>query len=220
MTSELLKNIPHSDDTLREFFLPADGPSFCVGCNSCFMKGAEHCPGAEKMLPIAEAFDWADIIILDSPNYVMEMSGAMKNMLDHLAYRWVTHRPSEAMFHKVAITCCSSAGAPAGHTTKSMARQLKWMCVSNVYTFPFICNALGALSLKPKKRAEMEQKAKKIAVKAVKCAKNPKVSLRTKMFFNIFGKMQSSPDAAWNPTDRDWWVNNGWTKGVKPWKKV
>ena len=220
MTKAVLDRLAAGEqDAVREFFLPKDGPGFCVGCNSCFLKGAEHCPGAEQVQPIASALDWADVILLDSPNYVLEMSGAMKNLMDHLAYRWVTHRPSGAMFTKVAVALSSSAGAPAGHTVRSMARQLKWMGVPKVYCFPFICNALGVSDLKPGKLAQMQKTAEKIASRVRRRVARPRASLRAKLFFSIFRKMQSSPAAAWNPTDRDWWVAQGWTQAARPWKR-
>ncbi len=219
MTKEVLGRLVNTEqDEIREFFLPMDGLHFCCGCNSCFIKGEHTCPSAEKVQPIAQAMEWADVIFLDSPNYVMEMSGAMKNLMDHLAYRWVTHRPHGAMFTKVGVTLCSSAGAPAGHTVRSMAKQLKWMGVSKVYGFPFTCNALGVLDLKPEKRTEMERKAACVAEKVRRRVQNPHPSLRGKLFFSIFRKMQSAPASDWNPTDRNWWADQGWIKGSRPWK--
>lgn len=218
MTHSLLERLACQEDEIREFFLPADGPDFCVGCNSCFMKGEEHCPSAAKVQPIAMALEWADVIILDSPNYVMEMSGAMKNLMDHLAYRWVTHRPHGSMFLKVGIAVCSSAGAPAGGTAKSMARQLKWMGCSKTYLFTLTSNALSVSDLKPKKRIRIERRSAKIACAVKRRVANPRPSLRGKATFAIFRKMQSTPASAWNPTDRNWWRDHGWTGKVRPWK--
>jgi multimeric flavodoxin WrbA len=220
MTHEVLKNLVTNSDQIFEFFLPKDGPGFCVGCYSCFLKGEKYCPSADKVQPIAEAIEKADVIMLDSPNYVFEMSGAMKNLMDHLAYRWISHRPSGTMFKKVGVALSSSAGAPARRITKSMARQLKWMCVPKVYLFPFISNAMGINDLKLEKRLKLERKAKKIAGKVKKRACHPHASFKNKLLFRIFRKMQSSPKAVWNSTDRDWWVNQGWTAEIRPWKKI
>ena len=219
MTKEVLNCLANECPEVREFFLPNDGPDFCRGCNACFMKGETHCPAAEKVQPIALSIKWADVIILDSPNYVMEMSGPMKNLMDHLAYRWVTHRPHGKMFTKIGVAVSSSAGAPPNGVVKSMAKQLKWMGISKVYRFPFICKALGVADLKPQKRAELERKAALIAKKVRKHAANTYPSLRGKLLFSIFRRMQSAPGASWNPTDRDWWIGQGWTKKVRPWQK-
>lgn len=176
MTCAVLDHIRGPKD-IRTFFLPADGPDCCVGCNQCFLKGEEHCPQADKVRPIMTAMEEVDLIVLTSPNYCMEMSGAMKVLLDHFAYRWVTHRPHGAMFTKVGLTVSSSAGAPANHTTKSLAKQLE----------------------------------RRVA--------HPKPSLVGKAMFAMFKKMQAGEAAAWNPTDRQWWVDQGWLDGRKPWKE-
>lgn len=220
LTWALLEQIMNQGDELKEFFLPQDGPGFCIGCNSCFLRGEQDCPGAAKVQPIAAAMDWADVLIVGSPNYVMEMSGALKSLLDHLAYRWVTHRPSGAMYRKTAVTICSSAGAPAGHTVRAMAKQLRWMGVSAIYCFPFISNALTVSDLKPQKQAEITKKAGKIAGRVINHVRRPKTGLRARLFFYIFRKMQSAPGAAWNPTDRDWWKDQGWIGEVRPWQRT
>jgi len=218
LTHEIINQLNAKEEDLKEFFLPKDGPDFCVGCFQCFLKGEENCPGAEKVQPIVSAMKWADVIILTSPNYVLEMSGSMKNLMDHMAYRWVTHRPDASMMHKVGVTISTSAGAPAGHTVKSMAKQLKWLCVPTTICVPYICNAMGVHDLSEKKKKEMKKLAQKTATKVKYHVNHPHAGLRIKLSFLLFSKMQSSPDAAWNPMDRDWWVNQGWTKKVRPWK--
>lgn len=219
MVHALLQHFAQESTEIREFFLPKDGPDFCLGCNACFLKGEGSCPSAEKVQPIAEAMEWAEVLILGSPNYVMEMSGALKNLMDHLAYRWVTHRPHGSMFRKVGVAVCSSAGAPAFGVTRSIARQLKWMCCPKVYGFPFISNAMTIADIQPKKRRAMERKAANIAKAVEKRARRPRASLRGKLFFYIFRGMQSAPAAAWNPTDRDWWQAQGWAGKSRPWKE-
>lgn len=217
MTSTLVKEL--QCDEVREFFLPKDGPDFCYGCNSCFIKGEEKCPSAEKVQPIAEAMEWADVIILDSPCYVLEMSGALKNLMDHLAYRWITHRPHGSMFNKVGITVCSSAGAPTKGVLKSMGKQLKWMGVPKVYYFGLMSNAMGVSDLKAEKVKEIEKKAKRISKKVKSRVVHPQIGIKGIVMFNIFRGMQSSEKSAWNHKDTDWWINQGWTQKVRPWKK-
>ncbi len=219
MTQTVLNFLITDKDEIREFFLPKDGPDFCCGCFNCFLKGESFCPSADKVQPIALAVEWADIILLDSPNYVMEMSGSMKNLMDHLAYRWASHRPHGSMFTKVGIVVSSSAGAPPRGTVRSMARQLKWMCVPKVYTLGLACNTAPGEAIKPKRMKLITKKAEKIAKAVRRRAERPRPSLRGRIMFGIFRKMQSSPDSAWNPTDRDFWVNQGWTQKCRPWRQ-
>ena len=204
--------------SVTEFFLPMDGPGFCVGCNSCFLRGEASCPQASKVQPIMQAMEQADLIMLTSPNYCMEMSGAMKNLMDHFGYRWVTHRPHGNMFRKVGITISSSAGAPPLGTVKSMAKQLKWMCVPRVYTVPFVSSAMGIADLSEEKRVEMQKKAERVAKKVLRAMKHRRVGLRTKMQFLMFRGMQTGEASAWNPTDKNWWKDNGWLGSKRPWK--
>ncbi len=158
-----------------------------------------------------------DIIMLDTPNYAMDISGAMKNLLDHLAYRWVTHRPHGSMFAKVGIVVSSSAGAPPNAALKSLSTKLKWMCVPRVYRFALISGALGIKDLSEAKKAKIESKAQKLAQKTRKAAAHPRASLRTKSAFLLFRNMQRSA-SAWNPTDRNWWKTQNWLENTFPWR--
>lgn len=219
MTQTILKYLAGQQDEIQEFFLPKDGPDFCRGCYSCFMKGESFCPSADKVQPIALAMEWADVILLDSPNYVLEMSGAMKNLMDHLAYRWISHRPHGSMFSKVGITVSSSAGAPPKGVVRSMARQLKWMCVPKVYTLGMACQATAKGEIKPQKMKKIEYRAEKIAGAVKRRMLHPGIGLRSRLFFGVFRKVQASPDTAWIRTDSDWWVSQGWTGKSRPWKR-
>ena len=216
MTDAFLKNLMRPEDELVEFFLPKDGPGFCCGCYNCFLKGEDKCPSADKVQPIAKALEQADVIVLDSPDYVMEMSGAMKNLMDHLAYRWIAHRPHGAMFTKVGVAICSSAGAPTGSVTKSLARQMRWWCVPKVYRFGLACQTAPGEKPRPKKQAVIDRKAKKIAGAVRRRVAHPHTGLREKFMFSLFAGMQRKDGTAWNPTDRDWWINQGWTKKQGP----
>ena len=87
---------------VKEFFLPRDFGEFCIGCTQCFRKSETLCPHYEKINPLTEALDEADVLIFESPVYVYHVTGSMKAFLDHYGYRWMLHRPEESMFHKQA----------------------------------------------------------------------------------------------------------------------
>ena len=42
-------NISVENTKIIEFFMPKDTPPFCIGCFSCFEKGEEKCPHADKV---------------------------------------------------------------------------------------------------------------------------------------------------------------------------
>ena len=103
---------------VTEFFLPRDFSSFCVGCTKCFETDETLCPHYEKLKPITEALDKADVIILASPVYVYHATGAMKVLLDHYGYRWMVHRPEGQMFRKQAVCISTAAGGGMKSTNK------------------------------------------------------------------------------------------------------
>ncbi len=68
--TEILKNhLAGADTVVNEYFLPRDGPDFCVGWFGCITKGETHCPHANKVQPVVAAPLRAQILIFDSPTY-------------------------------------------------------------------------------------------------------------------------------------------------------
>ena len=74
----------------------------------------------EKLKPLTDVIDEADVIILASPVYVYHATGAMKAFLDHYGYRWMVHCPEESMFRKQGVCISTAAGAGMKPTNKDM----------------------------------------------------------------------------------------------------
>ena len=51
-------------EDIKEFFLPRDFGEFCVGCTKCFTESEKKCPHFEKLKPITDAMDEANVIII------------------------------------------------------------------------------------------------------------------------------------------------------------
>lgn len=92
-----------------------DFGEFCVGCTKCFTESETKCPHYEKLKPLPDAMDEANVIILASPVYVYHATGAMKAFLDHYGYRWMVHSPEKSMFKKKRII---------DRTTSSIAKKI------------------------------------------------------------------------------------------------
>lgn len=88
------------DGEITEIVLPRDFDQMCVGCAQCIKKDEKLCPHYEKLAPITEAIDAADLLIFESPVYVYHVTSAMKALLEHYGWRWIMHRPEESMFKK------------------------------------------------------------------------------------------------------------------------
>ena len=198
-----------------EFFLPKDFGEFCVGCTTCFMKDEKKCPHYEKLKPITEAMDSADVIILASPVYVYHATGAMKAFLDHYGYRWLVHSPEESMFKKQGVCISTAAGAGIKPTNKDMADSLFFWGVAKIYKFGIAVAATDWKKVNDKKKKKIEKAISSIAKKIIKNSGKVKPSLKTKGYFYIMRMLQKN---GWNKKDVNYWKEKGWVKKARPWK--
>ena len=103
-----------------EFFMPEALPEFCVGCQLCFSGPHDRCPNAQYVAPIFEAILGADALVFATPHYgATHMTGAMKNLFDHLSFLTLTVVPKEELFDKKAFIITTGTGSTtAGKTIK------------------------------------------------------------------------------------------------------
>ena len=201
--------------SVTEFFLPKDFGSFCTGCTKCFVESEQKCPHYETLLPITQALDEADVIILASPVYVYHATGAMKALLDHYGYRWMVHSPSETMFHKQGVCISTAAGAGMKSTNKDMADSLFYWGVAKIYRYGCGVAATGWNTVSEKKKRAVEKAVSGIARKIRHRAGKVKPGLKTKGFFLLMRMLQKN---GWNPRDVQHWKEKGWLENKRPWK--
>ena len=216
---QVAENLGGPQAELQEFFLPAGGPDFCVGCYRCFLAGEQHCPHAAKVQPIVKAFEDADVIILGSPSYCLEMSGQMKSLFDHMAYMWMVHRPNPKLFGKVGITVSTAAGAGAANVTRTLRKQLFWLGVPTVLRLHQNVFEIDWASVGDKVKAKAAKRSKRVAQRAARLIGKGSLNLRQRALFLALRMAHRKPDK-WNPTDQAYWEANGWLGNVRPWKKT
>lgn len=207
----------YEDVKVKEFVLPKDMPHLCVGCFSCFLKGEQACPHSEAIHPIVAALEEADLIIFTSPVYAGDITGGLKALLDHLSFMWMSHRPNPTMFHKVALTITTSAGAGLSHTTKTMKSSLSFWGVKKVFTFKKGVAAMKWDDVSTKNKAKIEAKVAKKSKQIYQAVHNIEKTafpLFGRFLFQIMRAMQKGN--SWNPTDRSHWEKQGWLSGSKP----
>jgi multimeric flavodoxin WrbA len=200
-----------SDVDVLEFTLPRDMPHFCNGCFSCFMNGEHTCPHAASVQPIAEALLSADVLVLTSSVYAMDVTGQMKALLDHLCYLWMSHRPDPRMFNKIGVTLVTTAGAGLGHTTKTLKNSLKFWGVKRTYAYRNPVSAMRWSDIPEKRRARIERDMEKLAQKIQKAAQDPG-RLPSPLFRSFFFKIMTGmmKKNTWNLRDRKHWEDHGW----------
>ena len=201
---------------VTEFFLPKDFGEFCCGCKNCFMYSETKCPHYEKLRPVTEAMDGADVIILASPVYVYHATGAMKAFLDHYGYRWMVHSPEESMFGKQGVCISTAAGAGMKSANKDMYDSLFFWGVARIYKFGIGVAATDWNSVSEKKRAKIEKATDSIAARIKKKQGRVSPGLKTKAFFSIMRMLQKN---GWNERDVRYWREKGWDGKKRPWKK-
>lgn len=200
---------------VTEFFLPKDFGEFCLGCTQCFIKSETMCPHYEKLLPITNAIDEADVIILASPVYVYHATGAMKAFLDHYGYRWMAHSPDERMFKKQGVCITTAAGAGMKSTNKDMEDSLFFWGVAKTYKIGYAVAATSWSEISEKKKKKIDSTTTAVANKIIKRSGRVKPGFKTKGMFHIMRMLQKN---GWNEKDVNYWKDMGWLGNKRPWK--
>ena len=204
-----------SPEKISEVFLPRDFDEFCCGCTRCFGKGADMCPHAEKLRPITEKIDGADVIIMTSPVYVYHATGQMKALLDHYGWRWMPHRPEEKMFAKQAVVVATAAGAGMKSAMKDMADSCFFWGIPQTYKLGKAVYQVDWKEVSPKIKQALEKKTDSLAKKIKRRNGRVRVKLKTKGFFAIVRMLQRK---GFNKTDQQYWEAKGWLGNKRPWK--
>lgn len=200
---------------LTELFLPNDFSEFCMGCTKCFTQGEDKCPHYEKLSEITRYIDEADVIILASPVYCYHVTGAMKALLDHYAYRWMAHRPEKAMFTKQGVCISTAAGAGAKSTNKDMADSLFNWGVAKIYKLGMPVSAMKWEQVSDKKKQSLEESTSRMAAQIIRRSGKVRPAFKTKAMFMLMRMIQKN---GWNEYDIGYWKKNGWLENSRPWK--
>lgn len=207
---------------ITEYYLPKDCPSFCTGCMNCILKGEHTCKESRKIGRIEQALLEADLIVMTSPAYVFHATGAMKALLDHVAYRWIPHRPAPQMFGKRAVIITQCLGSGAKSAAKDIKHSLSWWGISKIGIFTgTLMSDIVWEKLSQKKQAELMRKIQKLSRKFshIDYTKPAHTNLITKFKFLFCRMMQKSihkSDSEY--LDGKYWAQQGWLDNVRPWK--
>ncbi len=208
---------------ISEFYLPKDCGVFCTGCTTCFVKGENNCKNIEHSKPIRESIESADLLVFTSPAYVMHTTGAIKSFLDHMAFRWMPHRPHPAMFSKRAVVITQCLGAGAKSAAKDIKDSLAWWGISKIGIFT--TNLMSDISwdkLPQKKQGKITKKIKRLSNKfaRINYEKPAHTKFKTKLKFYMCRMIQKSIHKKQAETlDYKYWTEQGWLANKRPWKR-
>ena len=208
---------------ISEFYLPKDCPTFCAGCTTCFVKGEDKCRNSQHSKPIREAIENADLLVFTTPSYVMHTTGAMKTFLDHMAFRWMPHRPHPAMFSKRAVIVSQCLGAGAKSAAKDIKDSLSWWGISKIKIFTTrLMSDIVWDKLPQKKQSKITKKVTKLSNQfaRINYEKAAHTKLKTKLKFYMCRMIQKSIHKKQvESLDCKYWSEQGWLSHKRPWKR-
>ena len=195
------ETINNLDDnvTFNEIDLIEENIPSCIGCYKCFNDGEECCPHSSVIEPIVEEMKSCDGLIITSPVYALNVTGVMKNFIDHIAYFY--HRPY--FFKHKALVIVTTAGAGHKKVGKYLDETLGNMGYNQRYDLFFIHShdAHGYLPLKTKQTIDKE------SVKFYSSIKENRLTrpdFKSMVMYNVWRAMAKS-----NTIKRD---NKYWTE--------
>ena len=210
----LLQKLPGEKEE-KEYFLPRDLNHFCSGCYAC-LEARERCPYWREKEPMLHQMREADLLILTSPNYCMMPSAPMKAFLDLFFTNWMSHKPLREMFSKRAVVISSAAGAGAKKAAKMIGNNLANWGIPEIHLYAAVVNAMNWDMVPSGKKARMEKDMDKLARQLSRRGKVT-VGMKTRILFWFYGGMQKAGWGA-SPTEKQYWIENGWLSGGRPWK--
>ena len=208
---------------ITEYELPKDCPAFCQGCTSCFAKGEATCKDHAYVETIEKSLLESDLIVMTSPAYAMHVTGAMKALLDHLAYRWISHRPATEMFGKRAVIITQCLGGGSRTTAKDIKHSLSWWGISEIGVFS------GTLYGDIVWERLSEQRRRKLLAGVAKLSRDytkkdytrpARTRLIVKLRF-LFSRWLQKRLHRSIPETLDWcyWQEKGWLDAARPWRR-
>lgn len=196
--------------SFQEHDLASEFPKLCTGCHSCIINGERTCPHYLQLAPILEDIIMADGVILASPVYVMDVSGSMKNLLDHLAYLWIAHRPRKANFFSVGMAISTGSGGGMKRANQTMLTSFDYLGFRRSYAIGILSRDVDSLKTKQK----LHRAASKF-YKAMDNKDNLDIKLKQRILFKAMRrKIEQYGDEM---LDKRYWKEKGWFEQERPW---
>ena len=170
----------------------------CIGCFNCIFKGENMCPHKESMSKIIKEIDSSDAFIITTPVYSMQVSGILKNFIDHMSFNF--HRPR--YFTKKALVIVTTAGGGHTDTANYIKSVLHYWGVNRVNTLPI---AYRSFELTDKNRDKVLKGARDFALE-LNSGKLHKPSTKSVIMYNMW-KCMSKEKYKDGSADYDYWKN-------------
>lgn len=183
---------------IEAFWLSQLEIPLCKGCMQCFEVGEHKCPHRTQLEPIATALHRADLVILTSPVYALQVSAHVKNLFDHLAYCF--HRPFA--FQKSALVIVGTAGGGTKATASYMRDTLKHWGFNQVEKVTLV--GMGEKTLNEKQHQDLVKRLQSlVSAQGSGSQQRRQPSIKRIFFYNLWRAVNSLPTAF--PPDAAYW---------------
>lgn len=172
----------------------------CIGCYSCFMNGEHTCPHSKIIQPIVKKMIECDGLIITSPVYALNVTGLIKNFIDHLAYFY--HRPY--FFEDKAMVVVTTAGSGHKKVGKYLDETLENWGYNERFKL-FLIHSHDAHGYLPLKTKEVVDKESIKFYNSIKEHKLKSPSMNALIMYNVWRAMAYN---AHIPCDHKYWIEN------------
>lgn len=167
----------------------------CIGCFNCITKGEDKCPHKSYIEPLVKKMEEADAFIITTPVYSMQLSGILKNFIDHMSYNF--HRPK--FYNKKVLIITTTAGAGHTGTANYIKEVMEYWGVNYIQTLPI---AYRSTELTDKNRSKII-KASKTFSKELKSHKVHKPKMKSLIMFHLW--KNSAKEDSFLVSDFNYW---------------
>ena len=213
LIDELMKE---KDGEVFEFEVPDDMPHICGGCGACINGYEEKCGGYASMQPVIAAMEQSDVIIFSSPVYVYHVPGQMKTLLDHMAYRWMVHRPDLSFMKKQAVVITAAAGGGMRSAAKDIKDSTQYWGAARTHVITQSVWGYNWNDMPEKFRKKVEKNVRKTARNIKRRERRLTPSVKVKCLFYLYRALHIHRKMT--AADDDYWYEKGYNTG-RPWDR-
>lgn len=176
----------------------------CIGCFNCIKKGEKNCPHNSYIEPIVKKMEAADAFIITTPVYSMQVSGTLKNFIDHMSYNF--HRSK--FYNKKVLIITTTAGAGHTSTAKYIKKVMSYWNVNYIQTLPIAYRGTELSN----KNINKIIKAAKVFSKELNSNKVHEPKLQSLIMFQVWRNLSKKDD--FSIADFKYWNNDSLKKSL------
>ena len=210
VTMEFLKELGTRIETeVKHIFLYQENLELCMGCGNCVVVGEDKCPRKDRIPEIHHMMHDADVVIITTPIYSLQVTSMVKNFLERSAY--IMHRPS--YFGKYFMSISTQAYSGDKDVEKYLASSMHFLGFNII---PGLHITMGPGNEELTQNKEIQKKIDVVVNEFQKIEKKSKYSnpnMKDLMMFRLRrSTVNSKSTIEVFPRDAEYFQENDWLK--------